>query len=151
MGSLISAKCKCGYERRMALGGGMRNHLTYCAFPCYCQDCNSLYVADLFSDDTSCEECGSQNTVPYDDNSMRFIVVPRTLKKVVRYMQQSFWDKLLKREPEEIVSYVSTDINVFDWHTHSRLGRDLFLTGEDYLCPKCQKFSLRFFSVGCWD
>ena len=71
MGPLISAKCKCGYERRMALGGGMRNHLTYCAFPCYCQDCKSLYVADLFSNDTSCEECGSQNTVPYDDNSMR--------------------------------------------------------------------------------
>ena len=45
MGSLISAKCKCGYDRRMALGGGMRNHLTYCAFPCYCQDCKSLYVA----------------------------------------------------------------------------------------------------------
>ena len=116
----------------MALGGGMRNHLTlHCAFSrCYCKDCKSLYVADLFSDDTSyCEECGSQNTVPYDDNSMRFIVVPRTLKKVVRYMQQSFWDKLLKREPEEIVSYVSTDINVFDWHTHSRLGRGIYSDG----------------------
>ena len=151
MGALISAKCGCGFEKRMALGGGMRNHLTYCAFPCYCQDCKSMYVADLFSDDTSCTECGSQNILPYDDKSMRKIVLPRPVRRVMRYVRQTLWEKLLRRKPDEMDSYASSDINVFDWHTGSRLGRDLYLTDEGYLCPKCQNFSLRFYSTGCWD
>ena len=53
MGAIVLANCKCGFERRMSLVGGMRNHLTYYAFPCYCQDCKSLFVADFFSDDSN--------------------------------------------------------------------------------------------------
>ncbi len=128
MGSLISAKCKCGFEKKVALGGGMHSHLTYCAFPCYCQDCKSLYVADLYSDDTSCTECGSQNILPYDDNSMRIKVKPISVRPVIRYVQKTFWEKLLGRNLEKIVSCISTDINVFDWNTSSQIGRDLYLT-----------------------
>jgi len=151
VGSLISAECECGFERSMALGGGMRNHLTYCAFPCYCRDCNSLYEANLLSDDTSCTECGSQNILPYDDKSMRKIVLPRPVRRVVKYVRQTLWEKLLRREQEEIVTYVSADITVFDWHGGSSLGRDLELTNEGYLCPSCRSFTLKFYERGCWD
>ena len=129
----------------------MHSHLTYCAFPCYCQDCKSLYVADLYSDDTSCTECGSQNILPFDDDSMRIKVKPILVRPVIRYLQQTFWEKLLGRNPEKIVRCVSTGTNVFDWNVNYKIGRDLCLTDEDYLCPKCQNFSLRFYSTGCWD
>ena len=42
MGSLVVAKCQCGFNKSFSLGGGMDNHLTFCAFPCYCYDCKSL-------------------------------------------------------------------------------------------------------------
>ena len=48
MGSLATAKCECGFTKRFLLGGGMSNHLTYCGFPCYCQDCKSIFEANLF-------------------------------------------------------------------------------------------------------
>jgi hypothetical protein len=151
MGAIVLANCKCGFERRMALGGGMRNYLTYCAFPCYCKDCESMYVSDLFGEDSSCSECGSQNVLPYDEKSMRIIVLPRSVRKVVKYMKQNFWEKLLRREPTEIIRYVSTNINVFDWNTMDELGRDLILTDEKYLCPSCKNFSMIFSPAGRWD
>jgi hypothetical protein len=32
MGSIISAKCNCGFEKEMPLGGGMRDFMTYYYF-----------------------------------------------------------------------------------------------------------------------
>jgi Zn finger protein HypA/HybF involved in hydrogenase expression len=151
MGAIVLANCKCGFERRMSLGGGMRNHLTYCAFPCYCQDCKSLFVADFFSDDSNCKECGSDNILPYDDNEMRIKVKPILVRPVIRYVQQTFWEKLLGRKQEKIITCVNSGANVFDWNTNYKIGRDLSLTDEDYFCPKCHNYTLKFYRIGCWD
>lgn len=40
---------------------------------------------------------------------------------------------------------------VASWNTMARLGRALKLTDGEYLCPACQKFTLRFKHVGFWD
>lgn len=151
MGSLITAKCECGFDKRMALGGGMRNHLTYCAFPCYCKDCKSLYLADLFSNNASCTKCESKNTLPYDDNRMRIKVKAINVRPITRYVQQSFWEKLILRKPKKIVKCVNSDSNVFDWNTEYKIGRDISLTDEQYLCPSCQNFKLKFYADGLWD
>ncbi len=70
MGSVVKAKCDCGYRREMALGGGMMNFTTLCNFPCYCDTCSDLFEANLFLQKISCPECGGTDTRPYDDDGL---------------------------------------------------------------------------------
>lgn len=151
MGSIVLSRCFCGFEKRIALGGGLKNHTTYCAFPCYCNDCNSMFVANLFSGDINCSECGRYNTLPYDDDSMRVKVKPINLRPSITFVNQTFWEKLLLRKPKKIVRWINCDSHVFSSKTDSKLGRNLCLTDENYLCPSCQMFTLKFYSIGCWD
>lgn len=68
MGSIIGASCDCGYEKsEMFLGGGMANFNTYCNFPHYCEDCRTLFEADLFDKSRSCPRCKKRNVIAYDD------------------------------------------------------------------------------------
>ncbi len=42
-GDIVSAKCECGFEATMKLGGaGKANFKTSCKFPFYCKTCSSL-------------------------------------------------------------------------------------------------------------
>ena len=71
MGTILYAKCKCGYEKdNIYVGGGMSNFRTYNPFPHYCQDCKIMFEANLYDEQISCTECGSSNIVPYDDPSV---------------------------------------------------------------------------------
>lgn len=152
MGALIEASCKCGHKQGFAVGGGMRNHLTYCNFPCYCDDCGAIFGANLFESDIECSECGSRNFKPYDHISLRILTPdPEPEPLPLRYKQQSFWQKLLRKTPEVIRDFYYPSKNIFDWNTKEKLGRKLALTDEKYFCPKCKNFTMTFHRAGCWD
>lgn len=71
MGKIISVRCACGYGLdRMLLGGGMLNFATFCGFPCFCQDCKSLFLANVFNAPLMCPECSKDNVVLYDDETI---------------------------------------------------------------------------------
>ena len=40
---------------------------------------------------------------------------------------------------------------VAEWNMQGQLGRELMLTDGNYMCPKCNKFSLRFSESCLWD
>jgi len=40
---------------------------------------------------------------------------------------------------------------VAEWNMQGQLGRELMLTDGDYMCPKCNKFSLSFEESCLWD
>lgn len=40
---------------------------------------------------------------------------------------------------------------VFDWNVMDEIGRKLELTDENYFCPGCREFTLRFSNCGSWD
>ncbi len=52
MGSIILPVCEnCGYKAaKIYLGGGMSNHLTYCAVPALNTETNEIVTVDFFSD-----------------------------------------------------------------------------------------------------
>ena len=152
MGSMAEARCDCGFEKRLSLGGGMHNFLTNCSFPCYCSDCKSMFSANLYSESLVCAKCSSQNVLAYDDDSLR-IKTPDLEPELlpIRYRAQTLWEKILRRKPEMIQEYYQPTKNIFDWNSSDILDRNPALTYEDYFCPSCEKFSMKFYIVGCWD
>lgn len=71
MGSVVSAKCDCGFSKEgMRLGGGMMNHGFYCNFPHFCKQCKLFFEANL-NDDVCCPECSSKKVVSYDNKKAR--------------------------------------------------------------------------------
>ena len=70
MGSYVTAECTCGYERDIAIGGGMEDFETYCSFPIYCASCNNLSVTNVLDKSIRCAHCTSVDVKLYDDDSL---------------------------------------------------------------------------------
>lgn len=70
MGSFVRATCECGYEHEFAIGGGMRDFLEVCLFPCLCRDCKRIVQVNLLDTPLSCSNCRSHNVVPYDHDEL---------------------------------------------------------------------------------
>ena len=68
MGSMVSASCKCGYEKDgMFLGGGFANHATDCSFPYYCKECKILFLGNRLDENVFCPDCKKDAVISYDD------------------------------------------------------------------------------------
>jgi len=68
MGSIISARCNCGYENNeMFLGGGRIAFTTTCNFPFYCEECKILFETNLLKKKRECPECSNKNIIAYDE------------------------------------------------------------------------------------
>jgi len=67
MGSQVIARCECGIETKILIGGGMINFKTTCAFPCLCDRCRNIVESNLLAKTPQCPECGTANPIPYDD------------------------------------------------------------------------------------
>lgn len=67
MGSQVIARCECGLERKILIGGGMLDFKTNCLFPCMCELCHSIVEANLLSNPVHCPKCNAVNPIPYDD------------------------------------------------------------------------------------
>jgi len=71
MGTICSAECKCGYKtKELFLGGGMMNFETECSFPYYCQECNKLFIGNIYNKKVTCSECNSTDVVAYNKKEM---------------------------------------------------------------------------------
>ena len=70
MGSLVSAKCKCGFTADTSVGGGRRNFGAVCEFPCLCTECQSLVTVNLLTGNWICPSCGSSSILAYDTPSL---------------------------------------------------------------------------------
>jgi len=68
MGSKVKAICKCGVNRDILIGGGMRSFKYECLFPCLCENCNDVVEANLFNSNLRCPKCSNENLIPYDDD-----------------------------------------------------------------------------------
>ena len=67
MGSIIQAKCSCGYETEsMFVGGGISTSTTNCTFPAYCDTCKVMLQADLITKSLKCPTCYNE-VVSYDE------------------------------------------------------------------------------------
>ncbi len=67
MGSQVIAKCDCGVEGSVLIGGGMRDFMTTCFLPCLCENCCDVVQVNLISKKMRCPRCRALNPIPYDD------------------------------------------------------------------------------------
>jgi plasmid stabilization system protein ParE len=66
-GSTVAAKCSCGVEVEIPIGGGMRNFATTCYFPFLCEACHNIVTVNLLAPAHVCPGCKSPAVVPYDN------------------------------------------------------------------------------------
>ena len=68
MGTSTDAHClACGYDTFLMLGGGMRNHTTYAAWPVACKVCSAVTTANFKQSPLMCEKCESENVTQITD------------------------------------------------------------------------------------
>lgn len=70
MGDIVSAACKCGFNKKMALGGGRANFQTNSTFPMRCSDCENLFTANALDKTITCPDCNSGKVLLYSDKSL---------------------------------------------------------------------------------
>ena len=70
MGSEVIAKCKCGFEATILIGGSRANFQTVQHFPVLCNCCSSVVQVDAISDRPEHTECGSYDVTHYNDESL---------------------------------------------------------------------------------
>ncbi len=66
MGLTVLAKCSCGLEKELLVGGGMDDFTSNCLFPCLCGNCHSIAEVNLLTAELVCPKCGAFNPIPYD-------------------------------------------------------------------------------------
>src|SRR5438034_3606118 len=132
MGSAVTAKCQCGVDAHILIGGGMANHGTTCFFPCLCEGCRNLVQVNLLAKEIRCPECGSAKITPYDNPKLSATPRANTLRKLLR-MFSVFKSPSSTNKGEHAV---------VEWNMEQQLGRTLKLTGGNYRCPKCQEMTL---------
>jgi hypothetical protein len=67
MGSIVQAKCSCGFDSGgLYLGGGMRNFQTFFGVPGLCSNCYELKVVNYLSKQPKCNKCEGKMTL-YDN------------------------------------------------------------------------------------
>lgn len=70
-GSIVTAACPCGYEKRMALFGGRSNFQTHCWLPALCSVSGDMIMVNVLDPDTPPKECPQGGFTLYTDPSLR--------------------------------------------------------------------------------
>jgi Zn finger protein HypA/HybF involved in hydrogenase expression len=70
MGSQVTARCECGLESDILIGGGMFSFETTCYFPCLCEQCHAVVQVNLLDKQLQCPQCEGAKVVPYDDPTL---------------------------------------------------------------------------------
>jgi hypothetical protein len=68
MGSIVKAKCACGFEKEFTLGGGYSG--TDCNFPIYCVHCNILFEGNVLDKNLICPSCKTKDVLLYDNEQL---------------------------------------------------------------------------------
>lgn len=64
MGYILKAKCKCGLNKELSIGGGILNHHIKEDFPCYCSNCKSNSTRKFKRVNMICPECVKRGVLP---------------------------------------------------------------------------------------
>ena len=143
MGGSAAGHCNCGYStKRLLLGGGKANYQTTCLFPCYCADCKTLYVDNLYAEQLRCKECDSTNAIPYDDPQLQRDPQPQTQPQHEPPPKKRFFF-FRKKQEQDLRQKQEEDLR-FSWNTQAKLGRNIKITEGKYFCPACEEFNLQF-------
>ena len=121
MGTIITARCRCGfYSGDFHVGGGMMNFKEVCHAPAICEKCKNFLVANYLRKCARCPECGAEVT---------------------------FYNEPRLRDQAEVSKGKPA---VFSWNTGGGKGV-FELPDAYYLCPGCGEKKMRFIEQGCWD
>ena len=122
MGSILRAKCKCGFTSETILaGGGMLNFHEVCNAPAICLNCNLFLIKNYMKKYSKCPKCR---------------------KKVTFYNNP----QIQKKMPESYKKYNE----IFCWYIDKIKGT-FRLPDTQYFCPNCKEMTLEFFDLGNWD
>ena len=70
MGSEVIAKCKCGLEARILIGGGMVDFDSTSYFPYLCENCHSVVQVNFRAKRKQCPKCKKSKVIPYNDSNL---------------------------------------------------------------------------------
>jgi len=177
MGTIAEASCECGYQTRMALGGGFNDFTERNAFPYLCEKCSDIVVLNAMDRSPCCDRCQWAGVVPYSEPSM-FQGKPLR-RAVLQWGEYPSSDILCEQTAE---AYVDAWFRSFEPATDDdpeaeellqgvdrqkvtreliakyqatwqkiRAGEYLTLYDCGYPCPKCKQETLHFEDVGSWD
>jgi len=122
MGSMIQAKCSCGYKSdELLVGGGFINFMIKCSLPFYCDHCSIVSTTNILS----------------KSGIKKYNRCPMCKRKVQCYGE-------IREE-----AYDYSENYVFDWLIND--DKRYILPEGLHHCPKCKENNLKFFSSGCWD
>ncbi len=138
MGSILQAKCICGYEsEEFFLGGGMSDFGDKLEVPYYCDNCSHVGSLNLF------KRLTATDMVDGVESELRKRITCKKCKRKVQY-----YGKLKKDFAQPTTD---EDKFVFEWgHLFSDIGQYSLSATMQY-CPTCKKVTLLFYDIGCWD
>jgi DNA-directed RNA polymerase subunit M/transcription elongation factor TFIIS len=121
MGSIIKAICKCGFDSGAILAGGNSHNFR--------RTCIAPAIC------LNCQRFLIKNYMKKHETC------PNCGKVV------TFYDNPLVQTK---MSKTKKSMNIFSWHISDE-REDFQLPNVRYLCPKCEKMTLKFVLVGYWD
>lgn len=165
MGQTLMAQCRCGFNQNVDFGSGRFDCSYTSSVPCYCQACKSMCSLNVRLKKLSCPNCESESILPYNNSQMfkgeiladdnepssqknpsALILTPEEVQERIKISEMSFqekefffgsneYGKPLTKEPQSKI-LVCDDLN-----------KNIL----DYLCPKCDKFTLFFTTQDYYD
>lgn len=70
MGSVIKAKCDCGYEKEITVGCGRLNFKTTQYYPYFCKTCQEVVSCNVLNEEKLCKSCKTQDKIPYSNKQL---------------------------------------------------------------------------------
>lgn len=140
MGSILQAKCGCGFESDgLLVGGGIADRGAICNVPYYCDHCE---IVDTINIKKKNQKYFSETP---DDLSLfgRKWDVKKNIKCKKCRRKVQYYGEIGENIFEDEEQYA------FDWGVNDE--KRYFLPDKLYCCPKCKKENLKFYSTGCWD
>ena len=138
MGSILQAKCSCGYEsEELLLGSGMLDLGNKFEVPYYCDNCCQVESLNLFKWVTT------ENISAIAEPEVRERITCKSCRRKVQY-----YGELIK---DFTYSIENDDVLAFRWgNVIGGLG-EYSLPAKNQYCPKCKNMTLDFYDIGCWD
>lgn len=123
MGSLLQAKCECGFESKLIYaGGGFFIFKETLKAPALCTNCYTFTIRNYLKKYNYCNKCRS---------------------KIIFYNDKKLW-KDKNASQDELDS-------IFWWGIDFLNDKAFVLPNTLYVCPKCREYKMKFYPCGLWD
>jgi len=129
MGSVLQAKCSCGFESdELFLGGGMMDMGAICNIPYYCDHCEIVGTINILK----------KNTDELLHRELKKDIKCKKCRRKIQYYGEISED-----------NFESQEDYAFDWSFG--FDKRYLLHDKLYHCPKCKKEKMKFYMTACWD